>query len=363
MLKVQEYIRSHGLEKLKEVYGINYKFDAECEDHLGTRVILDYDQIESSKHKDHEIVRECRGLVLEKDTWNLIARSFPRFFNYPDVDTIDWSQPVNCTTKEDGTLINLHHYKGMWHVNTRYSFGELQVNDSPYTWKKLVAQHLDFWKLNTNTNYNYIFELVGPYNKVVVDYEPSIILLSIFEGEREFNYSAIKSIAELLKVQCVKSFAVASEADLFNLLNGLNKDDVDAEGFVIRDYNNVRSKVKHEKYMVAHRLANNGNVASPKNLVPLMMANETDELLSFKCFKYLIKDIQGYQAKIDEAWKEIDNTWFVYEQVESQKKFAELVIKATKYSSILFNARKTGRPPKEFFTSDYVLKNVFGVKP
>ncbi len=354
MLKVQEYVKSHGLDKLKEVYGINYKLDNESK-----RVILDYDQIESHKFKDNAIVRECRGLVLENNTFNLIARSFERFFNYPEVDVIDWSQPVECTTKEDGSLINVYYYDDKWNVNTRFSFGDLPVNNSEYTWRQLVEAHLDFNKLFTTSNY--IFELVGPYNKVVVDYEPSLILLSVFEGENEFARHYTRKFAKYSELSHVKSFDISSEGELFSLLDNLNKTDVDSEGFVIRDCNNVRSKVKHDKYLVAHRLSNNGNIASPKNLVPLIMTNETDELLSFKCFQYVKPEIEKYQAKIDAAWKEIDNCWFVHCDEENQKKFALAIMKDTKYTAPLFNAKKTGKSPREFFTTEYVLKNVFGV--
>jgi len=340
MLEIQKYLQTHSLEQLKDDYGINYKINEDG------RVLCDYDQIESSHHKSHQIVRDARGLVLENNTWKLISKSFSRFFNYPEVDIIDWSNPVNCTVKEDGSLINLHHYNGNWHATTRYSWCDLFVNDHTETWKQLIDKHIDYSKLDIR--FSYIFELVGPYNKVVVDYPPGLILLSVFLGEYESSYEDAKEVAKYIGIPHVKSFNVKSEDELFTLLNGLNKNCVDSEGFVIRDCNNVRSKVKHELYMVYHRF---------------IMANELDELLSFKCFQYLKEDIKGYQAKIDKAWQEIDNVWFCHHDEPSQRRFAEKIIKDTKYTAPLFNARKTGKSPREFFTSDYVLKNVFGVKP
>jgi hypothetical protein len=64
-----------------------------------------YSQIDSPKL--HPIVRECRGIVLEDGTWNLVAKAFNRFFNVgedaEDFAKFDWTN-FACTSKEDGCL-------------------------------------------------------------------------------------------------------------------------------------------------------------------------------------------------------------------------------------------------------------------
>ena len=76
MLVVQQHLKN-GVETLESLYdrfGIHHKIKDDM-------VILDYDQIESHKHKDRNVVKECRGLVLQMHTWDIIAKSFNRFFN------------------------------------------------------------------------------------------------------------------------------------------------------------------------------------------------------------------------------------------------------------------------------------------
>lgn len=81
-MKVQEWLRNNGgnLELLEEQLGITHNV------HEDGRVILNYSQIDSPKQ--NPIVMECRGLILDKNNnWELVARSFPRFFNRGEIDT------------------------------------------------------------------------------------------------------------------------------------------------------------------------------------------------------------------------------------------------------------------------------------
>ena len=43
-------------------------------------VCFKYSQIDSDFNEP--LVRECRGIILEKDTWNVVAYAFNKFFNF-----------------------------------------------------------------------------------------------------------------------------------------------------------------------------------------------------------------------------------------------------------------------------------------
>ena len=79
MLEVQKYLRSgKTFDDLSADFGVKSSFHPE--DPL---VILNYDQIESPK--TNTIVRECRALTLETTNFDVVARSFSRFFNWGEV--------------------------------------------------------------------------------------------------------------------------------------------------------------------------------------------------------------------------------------------------------------------------------------
>lgn len=100
MLEIQKYLQDNTLEDLKNNFGIKTTF------HEDGRVILNYHQIDSYKHKYNPIVLECRGLVLDRNNnFELVARSFPRFFNLGEhresQDRFVW-EGSTATDKEDG---------------------------------------------------------------------------------------------------------------------------------------------------------------------------------------------------------------------------------------------------------------------
>ena len=127
-MKVLELLRSGTtLEDLQDKYGIRHT------KHEDGRVILNYHQIDSYKHKFDPIVRECRGLVTHVDGWPLIARAFERFFNLgEDLDGQKGFNWTNCVAqhKEDGSLIIVYYWNGSWHINTKGSFGDGEVSSS-----------------------------------------------------------------------------------------------------------------------------------------------------------------------------------------------------------------------------------------
>jgi T4 RnlA family RNA ligase len=347
---VQDFLRKQSLEKLKEYYGIKYT------QHEDGRVILNYDQIESAKHKTNPIVRECRGLVLDSNNnWNLVARAFTRFFNLGETDddkNFDWS---SCTgfDKEDGSLILIYLWKDSVHLNTRGSFGDGEVNSSGITWRELFSMACPKWQ-ELNDRYTYCFELCSRYNKVVRDYaEPTTFLLSVFDGEKELTRGEMLSEDYMIDVNIISSIPFDSEKEVQDKIEQLEKDDPTFEGYVLRDRDNNRIKVKSSTYLSLHRLFNNGNIAHVKNLLPIILKGEIDEIITY--FPEMKQRIDDVKTFIDECKTELENYWFCFHDEKNQKKFA-LAIKDCKLSSYLFTARKLETDPvDEMYKNPSVL--------
>jgi hypothetical protein len=148
--------------------------------------IFNYCQINSVK--SDKLAQQCRGLILELDTWKVVARSFDRFFNYGECldlqKDFDWSNYF-CNEKIDGSLMSLWYYGGMWRVSTRGSFADQKPNGAPLTWEEMFWQafgNKDKLKL-LNPEYTYVFEFVSPYTKVVREYpDIDIVLLTVVDN-------------------------------------------------------------------------------------------------------------------------------------------------------------------------------------
>lgn len=347
-----------ALEVLESHYGITNVRNDEDE-----RVILNYDLIDSPK--TDPIVKECRGLVLEHWSWKIVARSFPRFFNYGEclTETIrfNWND-FTCTSKEDGSLILLYWYKDKWRVNTRNSFGQGEVGISGKTWEEHVfsilkdVSHLD--KDNT-----YIFELVGPHNKVVRSYSTtSLFLLTIIDNKTGTEYisSEVDYRALRLGVARPATHHFTSAQELTEFLQ--DHPEATFEGFVVRDNTGLRLKIKNPRYVALHRLRGNGDgLFTIKNLISFILAEVDDESEILTYFPE-VKDIfYQYKKKIDNALDEMYIAWEKAKNIRSQKEFAITVKGQTKFDSILFKARKSGRSPREIWreSSDLIIKKLF----
>lgn len=363
MLNTQIFLRQFGdwelaLKSLSEQYSISSTISE-----TDGRVILNYSQIESPKYND--IVQECRGLVLDRyDNWNLVARSFKRFFNWEEyksaTELFNWE---NCITqtKEDGSLAILYYYAGQWHFNTRGSFGNGIVNDSHLTWRQLfdmACANVGFDSNDLLPEYTYIFELCSRYNQVVRDYPtPIVYLLSIFKDEEELDWEIAKSIGEKLNPTTQHTFTNIEDINTFLIDN--SEADPTFEGIVLRDKTNLRFKVKSLKYIDLHRLNNNGNLASPKSLIGFIMDGEIEEIIAY--FPSISDRARDMENKINEAYIHLESVWMKSKDIENQREFAEYVLTETKFSGILFTARKTGKPVNETWreSKEVLLKVLF----
>lgn len=98
MLAIQKFLREYGLAKAILDFGLKAKV-------YETKVLLKYDQLCGPSLMAKTEVQECRGLVLEKDTWKVMSLAFTKFFNSEEGNAhkIDWDS-AQVLEKLDGCL-------------------------------------------------------------------------------------------------------------------------------------------------------------------------------------------------------------------------------------------------------------------
>lgn len=331
--------------------------------HEDGRVILNYDQIKSPKTDD--IVRECRGLVLDMNNdFSLVARSFRRFFNLgehiEDQNKFDWNGCIT-TNKEDGSLVIVYFWNGDWHVNTRGSFGGGSVNNSPIIWRELFEMAVPDYKKTFDPEVCYVGELCSPYNRIVTAYErPTFFLLTTFFEHLEYSQKDTVEIARECNLITPTSIHFNDERQVVEFVRETSKDDPTWEGIVCRDKYDDRIKVKSAAYVELHRLHNNGNICTPKSLVPLIMMNEHEEILVY--YPELSDYVYDLKDKIDTAYRELDDIWFCHHDEPNRKTFASKISR-NPFSWALFKAKDTGQHPWEFVLEnpskmvDFIVSN------
>lgn len=353
-MKVIEYLKEHGLERLKEEFAIRVKEYPE-----EGLLVLNYDQI-NSRPKDHPIVRECRGLILDSD-FNMVSKSFNRFFNLGEIpeedEKFDISRAV-CFEKVDGSLIKIYNYCGTWYCSTRgTAFAEAQT-PMGVSFKELVYRALE---VNSDLQFNelcdeylereftYIFEITSSENRVVKVYEGTTLwYLGCNNSNNTKSLQLLSGSPKLPpQVRLPKAYSFGSFEEI--RLAADNLKDLD-EGYVCLDTSTgARLKIKSPTYLAVHSLRGEG--LSTKRILELVCMNEQEEYLAY--YPEDRKYFDPYEESLKALIEEMETAWEHLAGISDQKQFA-LLVKDKLYSAVMFKARQKGvRPTQSFYEQEF----------
>lgn len=348
-----EYIKDKPFDQIKEELAaepLNIKVNDK--DNL---YICKYSQIDSDF--SYKVVRQCRGIILEKGTNEIVAYPFAKFFNMAEghADKVDFAT-ASIQEKVDGSIIKVYYYNNKWNIATN---GTIDARDAEAT-DLLSGKKYNFYDLfhdgieeqgitfpeltkKLTPGYTYIFELVHPITRIVVKYEkPGIYLIGIRNNKTMQEIDTFNDQDEQVKkilslgIKRPKTFQFASPEEMLDAVKSLAADE---EGYVVRDAEFRRVKVKSPLYLKLHYLKAN-NELTPKHFVELIQQNETEELVAnFPEFKDKVDEIRNkiddYISRIQNDWKDIFSVFGP--DFKSRKEFAG-VAKETTNPGALFKA-------------------------
>lgn len=336
-LEVQKYLRSgKTVEDLEKEFGI-YSYEHPELPLVGFK----YGLITSDKQKFHPIVRECRGVVLERDSWDIIAYPFKRFFNLgEDRETeasFNWDN-FTCQEKKDGSLIILYYYDGDWRVNTSGSFGQGICYDSGVTWEELFWKTSNIDRQYLHKEFTYVFELWTKYNKIVRSYDkPHVTLIGMRNAncyrKSELPYHSIVIYADDLNVKYSANYQLSTIDDVVNFLKDLSFEDPTFEGVVLCDDDFRRIKVKSDSYKQLHQLKGNGQFIY-RNIVPQLLKGNFSQLS--KDFPEWLEELEECSQEIDRIKLQTDNLWWEFGELKERKKFTKMIKQHATLPAILF---------------------------
>ena len=333
MLAIVEYIKKYTLEKAIS------EFNLVCKEYEH-KVLLKYNQIESNMSLQE--VQDCRGLILEKHTWNVMSLAFRKFFNSGETHAakIDWDT-AHILNKEDGTMIQVYWdwHKEVWFAaTTGTAEGEGEVNNKYGTtfnelfWDTVISKYT-FNTCLLDKNHVYVFELTTPYNIVVTPHGESSAKLLVVRNRltlKELSQVDLFMVSESLGIPLVKSYDlnVSNADELANTLIGMTWSE---EGYVVRDVYDNRVKIKNPAYLAVHHLK--GKTAE-HNIMTIIKTNELEEFVSTfpdrKEELYRLKD--GYDelvSKLESIWVELDEIRPSDASSEERKRFAMSLMETT----------------------------------
>ena len=286
-----------------------------------------------------DITLQCRGLVTNSKG-DIVARPFKKFFNYEEHKPEEIpNEDYVVYEKMDGSLGILFNYENEWIIATRGSFTSPQAIKG----KEILDRHdISAWRKD-NT---YLFEIIYPENRIVVDYkgEEKLVVLGAIHTEtgEEIPDSSLFWTQD-------SGFEVVMTYKTWGEGYDLLKEEIqkDREGYVIRFKNGFRMKIKGEEYKRLHKILTN---ISNRDIWEYLKDNKPlDEILDkvpdefYNWVKETVRDLTVRFENIEKDYREIFEN--LNNRNLSRKDFA-LRAKQYRHSNILFNMLD-GTNPKQ----------------
>ena len=226
------------------------------------------------------VTSRCRGIVVHRETGEIIARPFEKFHNYrSDLATVSPEQfsvqPV-IWEKVDGFMCTLYRWEGQPYIASKGSFTSIHSKWATAWYRKNV-------KDNWPKGYTPVFEGVHPDLRIVVDYkgDEGLILLALIDNEtgEEVLPATLEELAEQNGIETPgiedMTWQRAEEESHVKYNDGFGTE----EGYVLTWYQNgkppARLKMKFDEYCRLHRIVTG---VSPKRIWTELSEGNTEEL-------------------------------------------------------------------------------------
>ena len=310
---------------------------------------------------DSALVRQCRGLIIDSN-YNIKARPFEKFFNFEELKDLSenvfpketFDLPYIITEKMDGSLGILY-----WMSNGKPALATRSTFESEQAIRgtKILNDKYDHLIENLPKDKTFLFEIIYPENKMVVDYgnDEDLYLLAVIDietGEEESfeNYPEFKH-PEIIS---------GNWKDIRNEYQELGKDK-NREGFVVKFSNGCRIKLKFENYFKMHYYTGQ---LSRKNIIKLIVSGQNTKKQLDEICKEISNIDPEFLAHVNSIIKETNDEYEIVKNTainltkfpndfENKIAWASYVKDQGDYAPAIFIlSRMNGEHPESYYVTD-----------
>lgn len=141
--------------------------------------------VEKMDHYFATVRRECRGIIFDTETGNIIRRPFHKFFNVGEREetlerNVNLSNGHAILEKLDGSMCSVFAHEGKLIWGTKMVAQDFHEMIEEFV-KESDIDYEGFCWVNINLGYTPIFEWMHPQKRIVIDYgkEPTLVLTAI----------------------------------------------------------------------------------------------------------------------------------------------------------------------------------------
>ncbi len=215
-----------------------------------------------------EVTLQARGIIFDS-LGNLVSRPFAKFFNWGDELIGEITEDFEVYRKMDGSMGISYFVEGVPYIASRGSFD----SDQAIKANELLHNQYKHPTTQMNTQHTYLFEVIYPENRIVVDYKDTeaLVLLGVIHTQ-----SGEEMPLEHIGFPLASKVETPHDIDTLQSLNLENE-----EGYVIKFSNGKRCKVKFEDYFKIHQAVSQINSKliweSLRNVQPILGLELIDE--------------------------------------------------------------------------------------
>jgi len=228
---------------------------------------------------DCNIRRECRGIIFDTATGDIIRRPFHKFFNVNEREetqdhVVDLSQSHAILEKLDGSMIAPFVVDDQLIWGTK--MGATEVAEPVEDFVLLNENYSQFARFIIRRGYTPIFEWCSRKQRIVLDYKEDQLILTAIRDlttGRYMSLDLVMNTADLYFIPTVRQFEPQSDMKSFIEYVRLLED---REGFVVRFSDGHMLKLKCDWYVQIHKAKE--KILQDRNIVELILDDKLDDV-------------------------------------------------------------------------------------
>lgn len=199
---------------------------------------------------------ECRGLIFDAETGELLSRPLHKFFNLFErelPEEVDFSTPGDALEKLDGSMMGAFENERGLFFHTRGG----RSRQSRHVDEFASPAHRAAAKDAIDAGYSPSFEHIGPGNRIVIDYDEEDLRLITLRHRLTgvYNDALARDLAHAHGINMPRVIAsqLSSTSDLLDFI-AESKDRTDLEGGILAFPDGYRLKMKFMPYIHKHKI-------------------------------------------------------------------------------------------------------------
>lgn len=257
-------------------------------------VETDFDEFSSSVDPNiAKIRRECRGIIFDSKTGDIIRRPFHKFFNVNEREetqdhVIDLSRPHVILEKLDGSMIApfivttdefVEKMDGGYYKKKMIWGTKMGATDVAKPVEEFVKNNPQYERFATSCIDNGvtpIFEWCSRKQRIVLDYKEDQLILTALRDMKTGEYAVFDSLNQYARyhsIPVVRAFDPQTDMKAFlEYVRYLE----DLEGFVVRFDDGHMLKLKCHWYLQIHKAKE--AILQDRNIVELILDEKLDDI-------------------------------------------------------------------------------------